>query len=124
MITLNHTIVPALDNDEAAGFLAGILGLEVLPPDGMDGHFAPVRVNDTLTLEFMTVDEPAPVHLAFEVDTAAFDAILARVRERGVAFGSRPYDWANERTDHPLCARGFFFRDASGHLYEVMDAGR
>lgn len=121
MITLNHTIVPALDNDEAAAFLAGILGLEVLPPDGMDGHFAPVRINESLTLEFMTVPEPAPVHLAFAVDAATFDAVLGRMRERGVAFGNRPYDWTNGRVDHPLCSRGLFFRDASGHLYEVME---
>lgn len=123
MISLNHTIVPALDHEEAAAFFAGIMGLTVEPPDGFAGHFAPVRVNDSLALEFMTVAAPAPVHLAFDVDAATFDAVLARVRERGVAYGSSPRDPRDGRLDHPLRDRGFFFTDASGNLYEVMEAG-
>ncbi|MCG5212813.1 VOC family protein [Streptosporangium soli] len=41
-ITLDHTIVPAADNQEAAGFFAGVMGLECLPPTGSRGHFVPV----------------------------------------------------------------------------------
>ena len=45
-ITLNHTIVPARDKEAAARFFARIFGLRF---DRASGHFAPVRVNDTLT---------------------------------------------------------------------------
>jgi catechol 2,3-dioxygenase-like lactoylglutathione lyase family enzyme len=115
-VTLNHTIVPAVDNEEAARFLATIMGLECLPPAGLHGHFAPVRVNDELTLDFMTVADPEGHHLAFDVDAATFDQILERIRELGVPYGNSPRDPANGRTDHPLCPRGLFFTDAARNL--------
>ena len=119
-VTLNHTIVPAVDNEEAARFLATIMGLERLPPAGSHGHFAPVRVNDELTLDFMTVADPEGHHLAFDVDAGTFDQILERIRELGVPYGNSPRDPANGRIDHPLCPRGLFFTDAARNLYEVM----
>ncbi|MGH3373540.1 MAG: VOC family protein [Actinoallomurus sp.] len=119
-VTLNHTIVTALDNQEAARFLATVMGLECLPPDGSHGHFAPVRVNDALTLDFMTVADPAGHHLAFDVDAGTFDQILERIRALGVPYGNSPRDLANGRVDHPLCPRGLFFTDAARNLYEVM----
>jgi catechol 2,3-dioxygenase-like lactoylglutathione lyase family enzyme len=48
-ITLNHTIVWARDKNAAARFFAETFGLRFA---GSGGHFAPVRVNDTLTLDF------------------------------------------------------------------------
>ncbi|GII05606.1 VOC family protein [Planobispora takensis] len=119
-VTLNHTIVPAADHRRAARFFASIMGLPELPPAGRHGHFAPVRVNGQLTLEFMTVADPVGVHLAFDVDPATFDAILARLRQAGVPYGSRPTEPGNGRIDHPLCPRGLFFTDAARNLYEVM----
>ncbi|GIH67360.1 VOC family protein [Microbispora siamensis] len=119
-ITLNHTIVPAVDNREAARFFASIMGLAELPPAGRNGHFAPVRVNETLTLDFMTMENPVGVHLAFDVDPATFDQILERLREAGVPYGSDPAHPDNGRIDHPLCPRGLFFVDAARNLYEVM----
>lgn len=121
-VTLNHTIVPARDNDEAADFLAEIMGLRRLPPDGIDGKFAPVEVNDSLTLQFMTAPNAEPHHLAFDVEPAEFDQILARLQAKGVSYGSSPREPDNGRTDHPLCARGLFFTDETGNLYEVMAA--
>ncbi|MEV6861489.1 VOC family protein [Streptosporangium subroseum] len=119
-ITLNHTIVPAADHREAARFFASIMGLEQLPPAGRTGHFAPVRVNEQLTLDFMTVAEPEGHHLAFEVDPATFDQILARLRAASVPYGSDPAHPDNGRIDHPLCPRGLFFADAFRNLCEVM----
>jgi hypothetical protein len=119
-VTLNHTIVPAVDHREAARFFASIMGLAELPPAGRNGHFAPVRVNEQLTLDFMTVDEPSAVHLAFDVDPGTFDGILARLREGGVAYGNHPAHPDNGRIDHPLCPRGLFFVDAARNLFEVM----
>jgi catechol 2,3-dioxygenase-like lactoylglutathione lyase family enzyme len=119
-VTLNHTIVTAHDHHAAARFLASVLGLDVLPPAGRDGHFAPVRVNDTLTLDFAAAPEPPGHHLAFDVDPATFDAALARLRAAGVPFGNHPAQPGNGRTDHPLAARGLYFADESGNLYELM----
>ena len=55
-ITLNHTIVWARDKDAAARFFAEIFGLRV---EGSGGYFAPVRVNDTLTLDFADAKGPS-----------------------------------------------------------------
>ncbi|MGP4018856.1 VOC family protein [Saccharopolyspora sp. 5N708] len=119
-ITLNHTIVPARDNDAAAEFFAGIMGLRRLPPDGIDGKFAPVEINDSLTLQFMTAPEAEPHHLAFDVAPVEFDQIRTRLEAGGVPYGSNPREPDNGRIDHPLCPRGLFFRDDTGNLYEVM----
>jgi len=107
-------------NTEAARSLAGIMGFELLPPAGRAGHFRPVRVNETLTLDFMTVPDPQGHHLAFIADAAAFDAVLTRLTKGGVPFGNDPTTPDNGRIDHPPCTRGLFFRDTSGNLYEVM----
>ena len=49
-IILNHTIVPTRDRRAAARFFASIFGLNF---NGRESdHFAPVRVNETLTLLF------------------------------------------------------------------------
>ncbi|MGC0415645.1 VOC family protein [Embleya sp. AB8] len=119
-ITLNHTIVPAKDHNAAARFFATIMGLEQLPPDGADGHFAPVRVNEGLTLDFMIAPAAEGHHLAFDVDPVTFDAVLSRLRQAEIPYGNDPADPTNGRIDHPLCARGLFFADDSGNLYEVM----
>lgn len=116
-MTINHTILPAHDNEAAARFFADIMGLTY---DGPNRHFAPVRVNDQLTLDFMTFPEPQAHHLAFDVDPDTFDRVLARLTELGVPYGSEPGEPDNGRVDHPLCPRGLFFKDTTGHLYEVM----
>ena len=88
-ITLNHTIVPAKDKQASAQFFAHIFGLQV--KEG-EGRFAQVQVNDTLTMDF---DQLRPVvesiHYAFHVSDAEFDAILGRVREAKLAYGSAPW---------------------------------
>ena len=87
-ITLNHTIVPARDKEAAARIFAEIFGLRF---EGAGGHFAPVRVNDTLTLDFANATGPiASQHYAFHVSDAEFDAILQRVRRRGSPSAAAP----------------------------------
>ena len=84
-ITLNHTIVRARDKDAAARFFAEIFGLAF---KGLDGHFAPVRVNDTLTLDFAEAKGTiAGQHYAFHVrrirrDPPAGQRCWARLRKR------------------------------------------
>src|SRR2546430_14839103 len=88
-ITLNHTIVPARDKAAAARFFAQLFGLSF---EGPSGHFAPVRVNDTLTLLFDDdVEGFESHHYAFHVSDAEFDAVLKRVQAAGLPFGSAPW---------------------------------
>ncbi|MDF0673422.1 MAG: response regulator [Nitrospira sp.] len=48
-IELDHTILPARDKEKSARFFADIFGLQY---ERSSGHFAPVKVNDRLTLDF------------------------------------------------------------------------
>jgi catechol 2,3-dioxygenase-like lactoylglutathione lyase family enzyme len=117
-ITLNHTIVPARDKEAAARFFAEIFGL---PFEGAGGHFAPVRVNDTLTLDFADAAGPiASHHYAFHVSDAEFDAILRRVKAAGLAFGSGPRSLEDGKLNDWNGGRGVYFRDPDGHVLELM----
>ena len=59
-ITLNHTIVPAQNNVESAQFYERIFGFEFVKEWG---HFAVVKVNSTLTLDFDTNKDFSTLHL-------------------------------------------------------------
>ena len=117
-IRLDHTIVPARDKLAAAGFFAEILGLTVKPDAG---HFAQVKVNESLTFDFADSSDPGPgLHYAFHVSDAEFDAIFARVKAKAIPYGSGPFNAANGRINTRRGGRGFYFEDPNGHLLEVM----
>ena len=118
-IVLDHTIVPARDKEQSARFLARILGLRY---EGPMSHFAPVRVNDTLTLDFDNDDEFESHHYAFKVDEKDFDAIFERVQAEGLTYGSGPYSLDDMQINHRRGGRGFYFRDPNGHVLEVLTA--
>ena len=115
---LNHTIVPAKDKDASARFFARIMGL---PYDGIKGHFAPVRVNGSLTMDFDENDHLAHHHYAFHVSEQEFDDIFGRIKAEGLKYGSGPgssrYDMdINHRKD----GRGVYFDDPNGHSIELL----
>ena len=115
-IILNHTIVPAHDKDASARSFAQIFGLTY---EGVSGHFAPVRVNETLTFDFDDAKNFDFHHYAFHVSDEEFDAILKRVRDAGLSFGNDP--WNREGTlNHRNGGRGFYFDDANGHVFELL----
>jgi catechol 2,3-dioxygenase-like lactoylglutathione lyase family enzyme len=118
-IMLDHTIVPARDKEASARFFARIFGLRY---DGPMAHFAPVRVNDTLTLDFDTGTTFEHHHYAFRVSDAEFDAIFARVTADGLAYGSGPTALTDGAINHRRGGRGFYFRDPNGHVLEVLTA--
>src|SRR5581483_7456997 len=86
-IVLDHTIVPAHDNEASARFFAEMFGL---PYNGPNGHFAPVKVNESLTLDFDTRDSFEGHHYAFYIGDQEFDARLERVKAAGRKWGSGP----------------------------------
>jgi catechol 2,3-dioxygenase-like lactoylglutathione lyase family enzyme len=118
-IVLDHTIVPARDKEESARFFARILGLRY---EGTVSHFAPVRVNDTLTFDFDTDTGFDHHHYAFKVSEDEFDGIFERVRGDGIPYGSGPFSPDDMTINHRAGGRGFYFRDPSGHLLEVLTA--
>ena len=116
-IVLNHTIVPARDKEASARFFARIFGLSY---EGPMGHFAPVRVNETFTLDFDHRDTFESHHYAFHVSDEEFDSILGRIKAEGLAFGSGPFETGDMQTNHRLGGRGLYFLDPNGHNLELM----
>ena len=118
-IVLDHTIVPAHDNEASARFFADMFGLKY---EGAMSHFAPVRLNDTLTFDFDTRSSFEPHHYAFKVARPDFDAIFHRVKAAGLAYGSGPRTPEDMNINHRGGGRGFYFKDPNGHLLEVLTA--
>jgi catechol 2,3-dioxygenase-like lactoylglutathione lyase family enzyme len=116
-ITLNHTIVPAHDKESSAQFFADIFGLRYAEPVG---HFAPVRVNDTLTLDFDTRERFESHHYAFHVSDAEFDAIFDRIKTAGIPYGSGPRALEDGQINTRRGGRGVYFRDPNGHILELL----
>jgi catechol 2,3-dioxygenase-like lactoylglutathione lyase family enzyme len=119
-ITLNHTIVWTRGKEGAARFFAEIFGLRF---EGSRSHFAPVRVNDTLTLDFADAKgNIASQHYAFHVSDTEFDAILQRVKDAALTFGSGPRSLEDGRLNDWNGGRGFYYKDHDGHVIELMTA--
>ena len=113
-ITLNHTIVPTRDKRAAAQFFLASM------PISKGDHFAPVRIDDTLTLLFDDEEEFESHHYAFHVSDAEFDAIFGRIREAKLAFGSAPWSLDDGKHNDWNGGRGVYFRDPDGHVLELM----
>lgn len=116
---LDHTIVPSGDKVRAATFIARLFNLEYR---GTWGHFAPLKVNDTLTLDFDDADVKTSNHYAFLASDEEFDAILERVKSEGIVFGSGPShaDRKDGEINHRHGGRGFYFECEDRHLWEVI----
>jgi catechol 2,3-dioxygenase-like lactoylglutathione lyase family enzyme len=126
---LNHLLVPATHKVEAADFFAEIMGLQ----RGSVGHFAPVRINESLVLDFADINDVdlwkdeqghfARQHYAFEVSDEEFDAAFGRIQEKGLRYGSGPgprlYDM-QINTTRARGGRAVYFDDLSGHSIELL----
>jgi catechol 2,3-dioxygenase-like lactoylglutathione lyase family enzyme len=116
-ITLNHTIVPAHDKEASARFFAQLFGLTYAGPVG---HFAPVPVNDTLTLDFDNRDRFESHHYAFHVSEEEFDAIFNRIKAANLSYGSGPRSLDDLQINTRRGGRGVYFRDPNGHVLELL----
>jgi len=116
-ILLDHTIIPAHDREVSARFFARIFGLTY---EGVHGHFAPVRINDTLTFDFDTDTDFKPQHYAFRVGEAEFDTMFSRIKDENIPYGSGPGTPDDMKTYTHKGRRGFYFRDPAGHLLELL----
>jgi catechol 2,3-dioxygenase-like lactoylglutathione lyase family enzyme len=124
-VYFNHTIVAASDKQASARFLADILGL---PEPSQVGPFAAVRVGLNITLQFAELDalhyadrdQVHPQHYAFAVEEADFDAILARIRARGLTYWADSAGQHPNEIDHRPSGRGLYWRDPDGHWLEIL----
>ena len=115
--SLDHTIIPSHDKVASAKFIARILGMEYEEPFG---HFQPVKAGNGLSLDFDDREEFERHHYAFLATDSEFDSILKRVQDEKVVYGSEPFNQENGEINHKHHGRGFYFRDADGHSWEVI----
>ena len=116
-VHLDHTIVPVRDKEASARWFADVMGLEYRGPWG---HFAPVQIDEYLSLDFDDAESFQTSHYAFIVTDAEFEAILSRVQDGHIIYGSGPRESEDMQINHRHQGRGFYFKDPNGHLLEVI----
>ena len=116
-VQLNHTIVNARDKNEAARFLAEILGVAEPAPYG---PFLVVQLGE-VSLDFADGRGPVtPQHYAFLVDEPEFDAIFGRIRERGLDYWADPFRQRPGEINTNDGGRGVYWLDPNGHILEII----
>jgi catechol 2,3-dioxygenase-like lactoylglutathione lyase family enzyme len=116
-VRLNHTIVRVHDKRRSADFYAEVFGR---PPAVPFGPFLVFDTDNGVSLDFHDADSVLPQHYAFLVDEDDFDAIFARVRERGVGYWADPGRSEPGAVNHHDGGRGVYFEDPDGHLLEII----
>jgi catechol 2,3-dioxygenase-like lactoylglutathione lyase family enzyme len=115
---LNHTIVWSTDQVKSAQFLAEILGR---PAPTRFARFDVVELDNGVSLDFASAKGPiAHQHYAFLIGEADFDAVLGRIRERGLQYWADPMHRRQGEINHNDGGRGVYFSDPDGHNLEVI----
>jgi catechol 2,3-dioxygenase-like lactoylglutathione lyase family enzyme len=118
-IHLDHVMVPSRDKVAAAKLLAGVLGVP-WSETGV-GPFAPVYVNDGLTLDFVDSEEAFPIHhYCFRVMPADFDAILDRIRKAGISYRSTPHGPMDMKINTDHGGKIVYWTEPDGHYWEIL----
>ncbi len=115
-VELNHTIVASRDQDAGARFLVEVLGL---PEPVRFGPFTVVEVANGVSLDYLTSVSVTPQHYAFLVGEDEFDAVAARLAERGLPTWADPGHRrpGSNRNDG---GRGLYFDSPEGHNLEII----
>lgn len=118
-IELDHTLVAARDRRAAAQLLAELL--DVPWAESGPGPFSPVYVNAGLTLDFdECADGFAVQHFCFRVGDAEFDALLARLDARGIAYRSTPHGPVDRQVNTQHGGRIVYWSEPDGHVWEAL----
>jgi len=117
-IQLNHTIVNCTDKHASARFLTELLGL---PEPTSYGPFVVVQADNDVSLDFADDHGPArPQHYAFMVSEEEFDAIHARIVERGLTYWADPFHRVEGQINTNDGGRGLYWDDPDGHNLEII----
>ena len=85
------------------------------------GHFDVVKLDNGVSLDFADADGAIrPQHYAFLISEAEFDAVLGRIKDRGLGYWADPRGSRPGEINHTDGGRGVYFRDPDGHYLEVI----
>jgi len=116
-ITLNHTIVYSYDNVQSAKFYERVFGFTFIKTWG---HFAVLKINSTLTFDFMNKEKFTKQHYAFKVNDIEFEEIYQKIKDENIIYGSDPYNLDNMKINHSFGGKGLYFKDPNGHVLEIL----
>jgi hypothetical protein len=117
---LDHLIVPAKDRVASARLLASLLGVP-WAEQGSVGPFSPVYVNEGLTLDFDQWEQAVPKqHYCFRVSDLEFEAILARIKNAGIAFRSLPHGPDDYKVNDAFGGKLVYWSEPDGHAWEIL----
>ena len=118
-IHLDHTIVPTHNKAASAKLLADLL--QVPWAEAGVGPFAPVFVNDGLTLDFIDTDEAFPIyHFCFRVDQEEFNSILGRIKAAGIKYRSTVHGPVDMQINTQRGGSNVYWNEPDGHQWELL----
>jgi catechol 2,3-dioxygenase-like lactoylglutathione lyase family enzyme len=124
MATIDHLILAVNDVEASARFFVQVLGFA---HEGQDGPFTVVRVSPDFILQLAPSGTSGGEHLAFAMAPAEFEGAFARVKARGIGYGSAFNNVGSntgpgmERGAHGMGASIYFF-DPNRHLLEIRQS--
>ena len=123
-MVLDHLILNVNDVAESVRFYEGVLGFAC---EGRKGPFTVLRVSSDFQLLLGPWPTEGGEHLAFALDRAEFEAVVARVRAAGLPVGDTFDAIGNgrgpslEREDGGARGRAvsLYFHDPNRHVLEI-----
>ena len=118
-IELDHTIIPSRDRHAAAHLLAKILDVPWSPASV--GPFCAVYINPGLTLDIDQAGAAFPtLHYCFRMSDSAFDGVVSRLRDLGLAYRSSPHGPVDMRINTLHGGRIVYWGEPDGHVWEAL----
>lgn len=118
-VHLDHLMVPSKNKVAAAKMLADLLGVP-WAETGV-GPFAPVYLNDGLTLDFDEWNDPFPlIHYCFRVSETEFNTILDRIKAAGIAYRSNVHGLVDFQIDTLHGGNIVYWNEPDGHQWEML----
>ncbi len=118
-IHLDHLMVPSRDKLAAAKLLSELLGVP-WSENGI-GPFAPVYVNDGLTIDFDEWTDPVPlIHFCFRVSQDDFNAILTRIKAAKIEYRSNVHGPVDFQVDTQHGGSIVYWYEPDGHQWKML----
>ena len=115
-VRFNHTIVPASDKLAAARWFAELFGVGE-PIAG--SVFAAVALEDGVVMLFAE-NGSVTQHYCFLVGEDEFDAILGRIKGKGLTYWADPFHREENAVNSNDGGRGVYWEDPDGHNLEII----